>query len=243
MVLMGGRRVPAERQRVLLELIGSGMTPSRAAGIAGVSLAFAYDLDRKVNGVPRLAAKREAIAARAAERAAGRELREARARADGSLVPLADQNRRLWNRSYIEEGRTLVADSLSRMPLGPYQLQAAIAAVHDEAARAEDTDWPQILALYRLLERISPNPMITLNRAVAVAMVESPQAGLELLRALDDDDRISRHHRLDAVRAHLLEMDGGRAAARSSYLRAARRTTSLPEKRYLEARAARLQNQ
>src|SRR5215813_8221575 len=199
MVLMGGRRVSPERQRVLLELIAAGMTPHRAAGIAGVSLAFAYDLDRKVNGVPRLAAKREAIAARAAERAAGRELREARARADGSLVPLADQNRRLWNRSYIEEGRTLVADSLSRMPLGPYQLQAAIAAVHDEAARAEDTDWPQILALYRLLERISPNPMITLNRAVAVAMVESPQAGLELLRALDDDDRISRYHRLDAA--------------------------------------------
>jgi predicted RNA polymerase sigma factor len=121
-----------------------------------------------------------------------------------------------------------------------YQLQAAIAAVHDEAARAEDTDWPQIVALYGLLERISPNPMVTLNHAVAVAMVQGPWAGLELLRTLEDDDRISGHHRLDAVRAHLLEMAGDRAAARASYRSAGRRATSLPEQRYLEARAARL---
>ena len=168
--------------------------------------------------------------------------RAARTRADGSLVPLAEQDRTLWNRGCIEEGVALVADTLARAPLGPYQLQAAIAAVHDEAARAEDTDWRQILALYELLERISPNPMVTLNHAVAVAMVHGPGAGLELLRGLDDDDRISGHHRLDAVRAHLLEMAGDRAAARATYRSAARRATSLPERRYLEARAAQLRN-
>ena len=166
--------------------------------------------------------------------------RAARTRADGSLVPLAEQDRKLWNQSYIDEGLALVTDTLARAPLGPYQLQAAIAAVHDEAARAQDTDWPQILALYGLLERISPNPMVTLNHAVAVAMVRGPQAGLEFLRRLDDDDRISNHHRLDAVRAHLLEMAGNREAALASYRSAARRATSLPEQRYLEARAARL---
>jgi predicted RNA polymerase sigma factor len=168
--------------------------------------------------------------------------RAARTRADGSLAPLAEQDRQLWNQSYIGEGLTLIADALSRTPLGPYQLQAAIAAVHDEAARAEDTDWPQILALYELLERISPNPMVTLNHAVALAMVRGPQTGLELLRRLDDNDRISNHHRLDAVRAHLLEMAGDRPAASASYRSAARRTTSLPEQRYLEGQAERLRD-
>jgi len=166
--------------------------------------------------------------------------RAARTRADGSLVPLAEQDRTLWNRGYIEEGIALVTGALARTPLGPYQLQAAIAAVHDEAARAEDTDWPQILALYGLLERISPSPTVTLNHAVAVAMVHGPRAGLELLGRLAGDDRMSSYHRLDAVRAHLLEMAGDRSAARASYRSAARRTTSLPERRYLEARAARL---
>jgi RNA polymerase sigma factor (sigma-70 family) len=166
--------------------------------------------------------------------------RPARTRTDGSLVPLAEQDRERWNGSYIEEGVALVTAALARSPLGPYQLQAAIAAVHDEAAQAADTDWPQILVLYELLDRISPNPMVTLNHAVAVAMVKGPQAGLELLGPLDNDRRLAEHHRLDAVRAHLLEMAGDRAAARSSYRRAARRTTSLAERRYLEARANRL---
>jgi RNA polymerase sigma factor (sigma-70 family) len=166
--------------------------------------------------------------------------RPARARPDGSLVPLADQDRGRWNRESIEEGLALVTDALSRTALGPYQLQAAIAAVHAEADRADETDWPQIVVLYELLERISPNPMVTLNHAVAVAMVRGPQAGLELLRPLDDDDRIATHHRLLAVRAHLLEMAGDPAGARDSYQTAARRTTSLPERRYLEARAAQL---
>jgi RNA polymerase sigma factor (sigma-70 family) len=165
--------------------------------------------------------------------------REARTRADGGLVPLAEQDRRRWNQAYIDEGRALITDALARAPLGPYQLQAAIAAVHDEAPRAQDTDWPQILVLYEFLERISPNPMVTLNHAVALAMVRGPRAGLVLLRKLDGNGRIASHHRLDAVRGHLLEMAGDHAAARASYRSAARRTTSLPERRYLEARASR----
>ena len=166
--------------------------------------------------------------------------RAARTRPDGSLVPLAEQGRSRWNQELIEEGLALVSDALSRTVLGPYQLQAAIAAVHAEATRAEDTDWPQILALYELLERISPNPIVTLNRSVAVAMVQGPQAGLELLETLDDDERIAEHHRLYAIRAHLLELTGDRTGARQSYRAAARRTLSLPEQRYLEARAAHL---
>jgi RNA polymerase sigma factor (sigma-70 family) len=169
--------------------------------------------------------------------------RAARSRPDGSLVPLAEQDRGRWNQELIHEGIALVTDALSRTELGPYQLQAAIAAVHAEAARAEDTDWPQILALYELLERITPNPMVTLNRSVAVAMVHGPQAGLDLLRTLDGDERVARHHRLFAIRAHLLELAGDLEAARASYDEAARRTTSLPEQRYLEARAARLIDQ
>ena len=164
---------------------------------------------------------------------------DARTAHDGSLVPLAEQDRKRWNQAFIQEGLTLITDALAQTPLGPYQLQAAIAAVHAEAARAESTDWSQILALYALLERIAPNPVVTLNRSVAVAMVQGPRAGLELLNTLDDDS-IAEHHRFHAVRAHLLEMAGDHAAARSSYQAAARRTTSLPEQRYLEARAARL---
>jgi predicted RNA polymerase sigma factor len=166
--------------------------------------------------------------------------RPARTRPDGGLIPLAEQDRELWDAEPIQEGLALVTGALAQAPLGPYQLQAAIAAVHAEAARADDTDWPQIVALYELLERISPNPMVTLNHAVAVAMVRGPEAALELLGTLQTDDRIAGHHRLDAVRAHLLEMAGDLDAARSSYRAAARRATSLPEQRYLEDRAGRL---
>jgi RNA polymerase sigma factor (sigma-70 family) len=166
--------------------------------------------------------------------------RSARTGADGSLIPLAEQDRARWDRGSIEEGIALVTDALSRTPLGPYQLQAAIAAVHAEAARAEETDWPQIVALYGVLERISLNPVVTLNHAVAIAMVRGPRAGLDLLETLDGDERISTHHRLEAVRAHLLEMAGDRTEALASYRTAARRSTSLPERRYLETRAARV---
>ncbi len=166
--------------------------------------------------------------------------RAARTRPDGSLVPLDEQDRGRWDRVLIAEGVALVTAALSGAPLGPYQLQAAIAAVHAEAPRAQDTDWAQILALYELLSRLTPNPMITLNHAVAVAMAKGPQAGLDLLATLDADERVADHHRLDAVRAHLLELAGDHAAARASYRAAARRTTSVPEQRYLRARAAAL---
>jgi RNA polymerase sigma factor (sigma-70 family) len=166
--------------------------------------------------------------------------RPARTLADGTLVPLAEQNRSLWNRSAIEEGVALVSDALARTAPGPYQLQAAIAAIHDEAEHAEDTDWVQILALYAVLERIAPNPMVTLNHAVALAMARGPQAGLALLRTLEDDQRVAEHHRVEAVRAHLLELAGESDAAREAYRAAARRTTSIPEQRYLEGRAARM---
>ncbi|SNT29800.1 RNA polymerase sigma factor, sigma-70 family [Streptosporangium subroseum] len=164
----------------------------------------------------------------------------ARTRPDGSLVPLSEQDRGLWNRESIDEGISLITRALARAPLGPYQLQAAIAAVHGEAARAEDTDWPQIVELYRLLEDLAPNPMVTLGRAVAVAMVRGPHAGLALLDPLNTDSRLAGHHRLHAVRAHLLEMAGDHEAALSCYRRAARLTTSLPEQHYLHSRAARL---
>ncbi len=166
--------------------------------------------------------------------------RPARTRPDGSLVPLAEQDRSRWDRTAISEGVALISTALTGTPLGPYQLQAAIAAIHDESSRAEDTDWPQILVLYELLERISPNPVVTLNHAVAAAMVHGPQAGLGLLATLDADARMSGHHRLPAVRAHLLEMAGDLPAARSCYQRAAQLSTSLPERRYLQQQAARL---
>ena len=166
--------------------------------------------------------------------------RPARTTPDGSLIPLAEQDRKLWNRQLTREGEALVTEALSQTPLGQYQIQAAIAALHDEAEEAQETDWPQILALYGLLERISDNPMVTLNRAVALSMVRGPRAGLALLEGLEADGRLAGHHRLDAVRAHLLEMSGDLAGARASYRTAARRTTSLPERRYLEGRAARI---
>jgi RNA polymerase sigma factor (sigma-70 family) len=166
--------------------------------------------------------------------------RPARTLPDGALVPLAEQDRGRWNHAFIREGVGLITESLSRARLGQYQLQAAIAAVHDEASDASETDWAQILALYDLLSQVAPNPMVALNRAVAVAMVRGPAAGLELLETLDGDERIRRHHRLEAVRAHLLEMFGDCEAARSSYRTAARRTTSIAERRYLEDRAARI---
>jgi RNA polymerase sigma factor (sigma-70 family) len=166
--------------------------------------------------------------------------RAARTGPAGELISLAEQDRGLWDQGAIAEGVALVTRALPRGSIGAYQLQAAIAAVHDEAARAEETDWPQILALYGLLKRMSDNPMVTLNHAIATAMVHGPAAGLELLRALDADARLVGHHRLDAVRAHLLERAGDREAAIAHYRRAADRTTSTPERNYLMTQAARL---
>jgi RNA polymerase sigma factor (sigma-70 family) len=164
--------------------------------------------------------------------------RPARTGRDGELVPLAEQDRSRWDRSLIAEGVALVSAALPKGAVGEYQLQAAIAAVHDEAETADETDWPQILALYGLLERMAGNPMVTLNRAVAAAMVDGPAAGLALLEGLDE--RLAGHHRLDAVRAHLLEMDGNWEPAIAHYRTAAGRTTSVAERHYLLTRAARL---
>ena len=166
--------------------------------------------------------------------------RRARSGPHGELIPLTEQDRSLWDRQEIEEGVALVSAALSRGAVGAYQLQAAIAAVHDEAARAEDTDWPQILALYGLLARMSDNPMVALNRAIATAMVEGPEAGLVMLRPLDTDPRMAGHYRLDAVRGHLLEMAGEREHAIAHFTRAADRTASIPERNYLATKAATL---
>jgi predicted RNA polymerase sigma factor len=168
--------------------------------------------------------------------------RHARTGPDGEIIPLDKQDRSLWDRTQITEGIALVSDALSSGSVGLYQLQAAIAAVHDEAARAEDTDWPQILALYTMLKGLSDNPMIALNHAIATAMVDGPDAGLRLLEDLDRDARMKDHHRLHAVRAHLLEMAGDREAAIAHYQLAAGRTTSIPERNYLIAQAGRLAN-
>jgi RNA polymerase sigma factor (sigma-70 family) len=168
--------------------------------------------------------------------------RRARTGADGELIPLDEQDRSLWDRAEIAEGVALLEATLPKGAIGPYQLQAAIAAVHDEAARSEDTDWPQILALYDLLKRMSDNPMVALSRAIAVAMVHGPDKGLELLNDLQHDRRMAGHHRLDAVRAHLLELAGDRAGAIANYRSAAGKTANLPERNYLLAQAARLAN-
>ncbi len=166
--------------------------------------------------------------------------RPARTRPDGSLVPLAEQDRQKWDQAQIAEGIALITTALPRGEVGPYQLQAAIAAVHDEAKTLAATDWPQILGLYDLLEPTAPNPFTALNRAVAVAMVHGPDAGLEVLATLAADKRMARHHRLLAARGHMRELAGDTDAAAADYLDAARRATSLPERRYLALQAARL---
>lgn len=169
--------------------------------------------------------------------------RLARIGAEGELIPLTQQDRSLWDREQIAEGVALISATLPKGSVGPYQLQAAIAAVHDEAPRADETDWPQILALYDLLKRMSDNPMVNLNYAIAMAMVHGPTKGLELLDALKADARVADHHRLDAVRAHLLELTGDCESAVKHYRAAAGKTGSLPERNYLLTQAARLSSE
>lgn len=166
--------------------------------------------------------------------------REARTTAAGDLVPLTEQDRTTWDRALIDEGTELVKEALAGPALGPYQLQAAIAATHADAATAGETDWPQVHALYLILERIAPNPMVTLNRAIALAETEGPSAGLALLSTLDGDTRMAGHHRLLSVRAHLLERTGDAAGAYEHYRRAAKSTAGMAERRYLESRAGRV---
>jgi predicted RNA polymerase sigma factor len=164
--------------------------------------------------------------------------RPARCGAEGELIPLTEQDRTLWDRALIVEGVALITGAVAMGAIGEYQLQAAIAAIHGAALRVEDTDWAQILALYGLLERMTGNPMVALNQAIATAMVHGPAAGLELLEPLDE--RLAGHYRLDAVRAHLFEMAGDGESAAAHYRAAANRTTNIPEQHYLTTRAARL---
>jgi RNA polymerase sigma factor (sigma-70 family) len=232
----------AERLRVVLQvlylLFNEGYTTSAGpslhrADLTTEAIRLARMLRRLVPGEGEVAGLLALMLLTDARRAA-------RTDPDGSIVPLAEQRRERWNRAQIEEGAALIDATLGRGPIGPYQLQAAIAALHDEAPSAEETDWPQILALYGVLEQVSPGPVVTLNRAVALAMVDGPRAGLALLGTLDADERMTHTHRLEAVRGHLLELAGDLDAARESYRRAARMTRSLPEQRYLALRAARL---
>ena len=164
--------------------------------------------------------------------------RPARSDASGEPVPLAEQDRTLWDRELIAEGLALLDQATGKGPVGEYRLHAAIAALHDRATRAEKTDWPQILALYGLLEQLTGNPVVTLNRAVAAGMADGPAAGLAVLDSVAE--QLDGNYRVDAVRAHLLELAGDTEAARDHYRAAAARTTSLPEQRHLTKRAARL---
>jgi predicted RNA polymerase sigma factor len=166
--------------------------------------------------------------------------RPARTGRQGELIPLAEQDRSLWDQAAIGEGIALITEMLASTPIGPYQLQAAIAAIHDEARTAEQTDWPQILALYGALDSVTDNPMVELNRAIAVAMVYGPRAGLERLDALEAGGRLEGHHRLDAVYAHILEMAGEEEAAIDRYRRAAGLAANVAEQRHLAMRAERL---
>ena len=167
--------------------------------------------------------------------------RDARAGPNAELIPMAQQDRRLWNAAEINEGVELVTAALRRGKPGPYQIQAAIAAVHDEAPTFETTDWPQIVALYEVLRQSSSNPLVELNRAVAVAMAQGPQAGLALIEKLEADAKLGADYRLHAVRAHLHEMAGDLAQACEAYAASAERAPNLAQQRYLNARAARLQ--
>jgi RNA polymerase sigma factor (sigma-70 family) len=227
----------ASRLRVVLQVLylifNEGYTDLLRADLAGEAVRLARLLNRllpdegEVSGLLALMLLTDAR-------------RPARIGDDGMLVPLAEQRRELWNAAQIEEGVALLERALAAAPTGPYQLQAAIAALHDEAPTAAETDWPQILALYWVLERVMPNPIVTLNRAVAVAMVDGPRAGLELLDTVADAESLTHTHRLDAVRGHLLELAGDVDAARDCYRSAARKTTSVLEQRYLARRAASL---
>ncbi|MCO1581180.1 sigma-70 family RNA polymerase sigma factor [Crossiella sp. SN42] len=231
-----------ERLRVVLHVLylifNEGYTASSGEQLQRVELAA--EAIRLARLVHRLAPADSETGALLALMLLTHARRAARTGPGGALIPLNEQDRTRWDQAAITEGLTLLRHTLSTGALGPYLVQAAIAGTHAEAARPEDTDWPQILVLYGILERIAPNPVVTLNRAIALAMVNGAKAGLDLLDELADDDRLRASHRLDAVRAHLLELDDQPGAAAEAYHRAARRTASQPEQRYLLAKAAKL---
>jgi predicted RNA polymerase sigma factor len=228
----------AAATHVLYLVFTEGHTSTTGPGLYDVSLAreairLTRELHRRLPAVGEVSGLLALMLLTDARRAA-------RVAADGVLVPLAEQDRSRWDRALIDEGVALLEAALPVGPVGPYQLQAAIAAVHAEADGAEATDWAQIVALYDMLDRVAPSPAVTLNRAVAVAMVEGPAAGLRLLASLPPSHRAGGDHRLDAVRGHLLELHGDPQGARAAYLAAAASTTSLPEQHYLRRRAAAL---
>ncbi|HZX39130.1 MAG TPA: sigma-70 family RNA polymerase sigma factor [Streptomyces sp.] len=234
---------PADRDRrlavvlqVLYLIFNEGYTATSGSDLHRADLAG--EAIRLTRAVRRLLPKEGAVAGLLALMLLTDARSAARTGPHGELIPLDEQDRARWDQESIAEGTALVEEALSEGPAGAYQLQAAIAALHDEAARADDTDWPQILGLYDLLVRLAPEPMAELGRAVAVAMVHGPEAGLAEVAKLED--RLAGHHRLDAVRAHLLEKAGDAEGARAAYQLAARRTLSVPETRYLQMRAARL---
>jgi len=224
--------------RVLYLIFNEGYTASVGPSLLRVDLSS--EAIRLARAVHRLAPDDTEVAGLLALMILTDARRHARSGPAGELIPLHHQDRSRWDRSAIDEGVALLTATLGRGRVGAYQLQAAVAAVHDEAARYEDTDWPQIVALYTLLERMDDNPMVTLNRAIAVAMVQGPAAGLEMLDAMAADGRLAGHHRLDSVRGHLLEMAGDRDAAVRHYLAAANRTTNTAERTYLLTQAATL---
>ena len=223
--------------RVLYLIFNEGYTTSSGAALQRVELtAEAIRLTRQLR--QRLPGEGE-VAGLLALMLLTDARRAARTRADGALIPLAEQDRRRWDASAIREGTELITKTLSEAPIGPYQVQAAIAAVHNEAARARDTDWPQILALYDLLAGLAPGPMVSLNRVVAIAMTRGATAGLQALAAAEADPALAAHQRVPAVRAHLLEMAGDHRSAAGQYRLAAQRALNVPEQRYLSMRAER----
>jgi RNA polymerase sigma factor (sigma-70 family) len=234
------RRLPAVT-RVLYLIFNEGYTTSSGPALQRVELtAEAIRLTRQLR--QRLPGEGE-VAGLLALMLLTDARRAARTRPDGALVPLAEQDRRRWDAAAIREGTELITTTLAEAPIGPYQLQAAIAAVHDEAACAQDTDWPQILALYDLLAALAPGPMVSLNRVVAIAMTRGAAAGLQALAAAEADPALAGHQRVPAVRAHLLEMAGDRRSAAGQYRLAAQRALNVPEQRYLSMRADRTAQQ
>jgi predicted RNA polymerase sigma factor len=223
---------------VLYLIFNEGYTSS--GGPALVRTDFSHEAIRLTRAVYRLLPDDTEVAGLLALMLLTDARRAARTGPKGELIPLTDQDRTTWDRAAIAEGVTLISRTLPQGRIGPYQLQASIAAVHDEAARVEDTDWSQILALYGLLNQLSPNPMVTLNQAIAAAMVEGPASGLALVDSLEAEGSLKGHYRLDAVRAHLLEMSGDDTLAIVHYRKAAERTASIPERDYLITQAARL---
>jgi RNA polymerase sigma factor (sigma-70 family) len=223
---------------VLYLIFNEGYTSSGGPGLQ--RLALSTEAIRLTRAVHHLASDDGEVAGLLALMLLTDARRAARSGPNGELIPLTEQDRSRWDARQIAEGIALLTATLSKGSVGEYQLQAAVAAVHDEAARVEETDWPQIMALYGLLERMSDNPMVTLNRAIATAMVHGPAAGLEMLASLDADGRLAGHHRLAAVRAHLLEQAGDHDAAIAHYRAAAGRTTNIAERNYLITQAARL---